>query len=236
MAAIAQWSPAVAMDSAGDFVVSWTEEEANGDTNVLAQKFRYDGVPVNGVVQVGVGTFLEYDSHVAMNVLGGDFVVSYTRDTNNNNPDIYAKRYNASSQLVGVITVEAGPEADTNSSIAMVSNGNFDIAFEALFDPTEVVIFVKQYSASGGLLATIPVATSGIVYGGTSISVDDFGDGVVAYNQGYPGVNLIEAKRFSPTVRSGRRPTSPPAASTPFPSVALRVGGGPYVVAYQDAQ
>ncbi len=234
-AGIFQWDPSVAMDNAGDFVVSWTEREANGDTNVVAQKFRSDGVPVNGAVQVGVGTFLEDDSHVAMNALGGDFVVSYTRDTNNNNPDIYAKRYNASSQLVGVITVEAGPEADTNSSISMVANGNFDIAFEALFDPTEVVIFVKQYSASGGLLATIPIATSGIVDGGTSISVDDFGDGVVAYNQGYPGVNLIEAKRFSPTGVLGATTDFSASGFNTFPSVALRVGGGPYVIAHQDA-
>ena len=235
-AGIFQWDPSVAMDNAGDFVVSWTEREANGDTNVVAQKFRSDGVPVNGAVQVGVGTFLEDDSHVAMNALGGDFVVSYTRDTNNNNPDIFAKRYNASSQLVGVITVEAGPEADTNSSISMVANGNFDIAFEALFDPTEVVIFVKQYSASGGLLATIPVATSGIVDGGTSISVDDFGDGVVAYNEGYAGISLIEAKRFSPTGVLGATTDFSASGFNTFPSVALRVGGGPYVVAYQDAQ
>ena len=230
------YDPAVAMDNAGDFVVSWTEIEANGDTNVLAQKYNSDGVPVNGVVQVGVGTFRESDSHVAMNASGGDFVVSYTRDTNNNNPDIYAKRYNASSQLLGVVTVSASSVPETSSSISMVANGNFDIAYEGLYDPTDVVIFVKQYSASGGLLATIPVATSGIVDGGTSISVDDFGDGVVAYNEGNAGISLIEAKRFSHTGALGATTDFSASGFNTFPSVALRVGGGPYLVAYQDAQ
>ena len=235
-----EYDPSVAMDSSGDFVVSWTEQEPNGDTNVLAQKFNSAGVPVYGVVQVGVGTFAESDSHVAMDSYG-NFVISYTRDTNNDNPDIFAKRYNASTQLLGVITVGASSAAETGSSISMVANGSFDIAYKGQFDATDFVIFVKQYSASGALLATIPVATTGIGYGGTSVSVDDFGNGVVAYDEGNASTNFVEAKRVSDTGVLGRTTDITGGGFASLPSVAIRVGGdlghgGPYVVAYLDAQ
>jgi hypothetical protein len=231
------YDPAVAMDSLGDFVVSWTEQEANGDTNVLAQKYNSAGVPVNGVVQVGVGTFLESGSDVAMDAWGGDFVVSYTRDTNNDNPDIYAKHYNASSQLVGVITVSASSSVpEVESSIAMSANGRFDIAYQAQYDATDVAIFVKEYSAAGGLLATIPVATSGVLYGGPSISMDDFANAVVAYNEGNSSISLVEAKRISYTGVLGAPTDFSGGGFASLPSVALRVGGGPYLVAYDDAQ
>ena len=46
--------PAVAMDSQGDFVVSWTQTQLNGDTNVLARKFDSAGNPQGAIVPVGV--------------------------------------------------------------------------------------------------------------------------------------------------------------------------------------
>src|SRR5215217_8112702 len=36
-------TPAVAMNSRGDFVVTWTQRQSNGDTNVLAQRFSASG-------------------------------------------------------------------------------------------------------------------------------------------------------------------------------------------------
>ena len=79
--------PAVAMDAHGDFVVTWMQSEGNGDTNVLAQRFNANGLTAGAVVGVGVGTFKEHNPSVAMDARG-DFIVSYTRDTNNNNPDV----------------------------------------------------------------------------------------------------------------------------------------------------
>ena len=102
------FDPAVAIDAQGDFVVSWTQDHASGGTDVMAQKFNPAGVPVNGTVPVGVGTFAETHSDVAMDAVG-NFVVAYTRNTNDNNPDVFAKRYNTNSQLLGVITVGGSP-------------------------------------------------------------------------------------------------------------------------------
>ena len=46
------------------------------------------------------------DAHVAMDA-AGDFVVAYTRYTNNNNYDIFAKLYNVNERLVDVVPVAA---------------------------------------------------------------------------------------------------------------------------------
>src|SRR5207245_385095 len=95
-------SPRVAMDDLGRFVVTWVQYVPGGDSNVVAQRFDPNGIPQGYVVPVGVGTFQETDPDVAMD-RAGDFVVSYTRNTNFNNPDIFAKQYNSDGQLLRVI-------------------------------------------------------------------------------------------------------------------------------------
>ena len=38
---------------------------------------------------------------------GGTFTVAYVRDTNNNNPDVFAKQYDGFGNLLNVINVAA---------------------------------------------------------------------------------------------------------------------------------
>ncbi len=139
--------PAVAMDAHGDFVVTWMQVVGSGDTNVLAQRFNAKGAPVGGVVGVGVGTFKEHNPSVAMDAQG-DFIVSYTRDTNNNNPDIFAKRYDVNNNLIQVVNVALSSFAENNSSVAMSPDGRFDIAYELTANATEHNVLLAQYSAS----------------------------------------------------------------------------------------
>jgi hypothetical protein len=126
----------VAMDAHGDFVVAWRQTQPGGDTNVIAQKFDPNGFRLGGIVPVGVGTFAETDPSVAMDA-AGDFVVAYTRNTNNNNPDIFAKRFNTAEQLVGVVSVATTPKAETHASVAMTPDGRFDVAWEEAFSSTD---------------------------------------------------------------------------------------------------
>ena len=79
----------------------------------------------------------------------GDFVVSYTRNTNNNNPDIFAKQYNSSGQLLNVINVATSSVAETHSSVAMTPDGRFDVAWEQAYSPTDHDIYLNRYSACG---------------------------------------------------------------------------------------
>ena len=151
--------PAVAMDSQGDFVVSWTQTQLNGDTNVLARRFDSAGNPQGAIVPVGVGTFKEHDSDVAMDSLGL-FTVAYVRDTNNNNPDVFAKVYNAFGDLLNVVSVATTGRAETSPSIAMTPDGRFDVAWEDASSSNNHDIKMNSYSWNGGLLATYAISSS----------------------------------------------------------------------------
>jgi hypothetical protein len=235
--------PSVAIDNQGDFVVAWTQNQPNGNPEILAQKYGPSGNAVGGIVPVAVGTFAQTDPHVAMDAKG-DFVVSYTRNTNNNNPDIFAKLYNVNEQLVSVVSVATTPSAETNSSVAMTPDGRFDVAYEVALSPNHPDIVLNQYSAQGGLLdaRTIFAFTPGTGAEATnpSVSVDNLGNAVVAWQQFNPleDSSNVLARRVSSTGVEGPVLT---IAASPFnvlaenPSVALkRDGSGAFVVAYDS--
>ena len=128
-AGVSEDQPAVAMDAKGDFVVAWREHEPNGNTDVLAQVFNSSSVAITGVIPVGVGTFYQHEPSVAMEA-NGNFVVAYTRDTNDNNPDVFAKAYSANGQLRSRDHRGRDALAESNPSIAMDPAGAFDIAYQ----------------------------------------------------------------------------------------------------------
>jgi hypothetical protein len=225
------------MDGFGNFVVAWRQTQLNGDTNVLAQRFNASGVPIGGNVQVGAGTFMEHDPSVAMDNFG-DFIVAYVRDTNNNNPDVFAKRYDINNNLLNVVNVATTSFAEINPSIAMTPDGRFDIAWERAFSSSDHDIFVSRYAPSTAFLGTDTIDVSGTNASHPSISMNVFGDAVVAY-EFTPGLSRqILAKRVGPNGGVGAPIT---IASSSFllgslhnPSVAMKRFGTSFVVAYES--
>jgi hypothetical protein len=226
--------PAVAMDALGDFVVAWRQTLSGGDTNVVARRFNPIGQPVGAVVQVGVGTFKEHDPSVAMDN-SGHFVVAYTRDTNNNDPDVFAKKYDANNQLQAVVNVAVtAGRNEINPSVAMAPDGRFDVAWEQAFSATDHDVFLERFSAPGALLAKHTIALSTAFESLPSVSMDNFGNAVVAWQRKLNGNNDVLARRVS---SAGALGFPNLIAGTPLgersPSVALKRGGGGYVVAYE---
>jgi hypothetical protein len=225
-------SPSVAIDNKGDFVVAFTQIQPNGNSDVLARKFNPLGNPVGGIVPVAVGTFQQTDPHVAMDA-SGDFVVSYTRNTNNNNPDIFAKVYNVNEQQVNVISVATTPVAETHSSVAETPDGRIYVAYQAA-EPGINETILKEYGKQGALLETRTIAFDAT---NPSVSVDNFDNAVVAYEQDTPTSSNILARRVSNTGVLG------PVLNVDFananvydqnPTVALkRDGTGAFVVSYE---
>jgi hypothetical protein len=227
-------SPSVAMDDQGDFVVSWMQTVGN-DTNVVAQRFNASGSPVGALVQVGAGTFREHDPSVAMDARG-DFVVAYTRDTNYSNdatPDVFAKLYNTSNQLLNVVSVAVTASADDHASVAMAPDGRFDVAWEHTFSTNDHDIYMNRYNAAGGLLGTNYIELSTAFESRPSVSVDNFDNAVVAWQRQTNGNNDVMARRVS---ASGVMGAETAIAATSFseesPKVALKRTGGSYVVVY----
>jgi len=228
-------SPAVAMDAGGNFVVSWVQTLPGGDANVVAQRFNASGAAVGGLVQVGAGTFKEHDPSIAMDARG-DFVVAYTRDTNyvgDTTPDVFAKLYNSSNQLLNVINVAVTASADDHASVAMTPDGRFNVAWEHTYSTNDHDIYMNRYSASGGLLGTSYVETSTAFESRPSVSMDDAGNAVVAWQRQTFGNNDVIARRVSSAgVMGGEITIAATSFSEESPKVALKHNGGGFVVVY----
>jgi hypothetical protein len=232
--------PSVAMDAKGDFVVSWTQSPGAAGSDVFAQKFNANGVAINGVVPVGVGTFAESQPSVAMDA-NGDFVVVYTRGTINTTPNVFAKVYNVNSQPLSVESVANTANHTDAPSVAMTPGGQFDVAFVDLPSPplsTVHEVFVDRFAFNGALLSVAPIQPdalpgSGVPNDAPSIAMDNNGNAVIAFQQ-LDGNNWdIFATRLSATGFVGS-PIKIAATSLNemTPSVALEGNGGTFVVAY----
>ena len=91
---------------------------------------------------------------------GGTFTVAYVRDTNNNNPDVFAKQYDAFGNLLNVVNVATTSRAETNPSIAMTPDGRFDVAWEDAFSNNDHDIRMNTYAANGVLTNTFAIASA----------------------------------------------------------------------------
>jgi hypothetical protein len=223
-------SPSVAIDGQGRFEVAWTQFLPGGDSNVVAQRFDANGNKVGDVIQVGAGTFQETDPDVATD-LAGDFVVSYTRNTNNNNPDIFAKEYNNAGQLLRVVDVATTTTAETHSSVSMSQFGLFDVAYEQAFSATDHDVYLNRYAANGTILGRNVISFSTLFDQTPSVSMDNAGDAVVAWEQN----DNIAAVRVSSTGSQGAQINIASTSNLEFgPSVALKPGGGGFVVTYES--
>ncbi len=227
---VGEEEPSVAMDAHGDFVVSWTQFSPNSNSFVLAQKFNAVGSPVGGVVPVATGTFAQTDSSVGMDA-HGDFVVSYTRDTNNNNDDIFAKLYNTNGQLLTVDTVAGTFLQEVTSSVAMSPGGQFDVTWLTEFNGTANEVNAAQYTASGTLIESRTILDGGD-FSLPKIAIDNTGNAVIAFQSSINGTSKVEARRLSDAGALGNLITIANNASEP--SVALEGNAGAYVVAYES--
>ncbi|MFO0950519.1 MAG: hypothetical protein U0835_05080 [Isosphaeraceae bacterium] len=230
--------PAVAMNAAGEFVVTWTRTQFNGDRNVQAARFSAAGVNLDGFnfsFTVAGSQLPESDPSIAMNRTG-DFVVSYTLDDSPSDTDVLARVYRGSGQLLQVIPVSTSPLVrESRSSVARTPDGRFAVAYQTDVSGVNFNVFLRIYSAAG-VPTSLPLAV-GISPDAEqlpSVSMDDAGNGVVAYQrETSTGSWDIRARPFNFLgAVSGEINVRSTSAIETAPSVAVRRGGGAFVVAY----
>jgi hypothetical protein len=130
-----------------------------------------------------------------------------------------------------VINVATSSVAETSSSVAMTPDGRFDVAWEQVYSGNDHDIWMKSYSASGIQTGIDAVAYSTAHDQSPSISMDNAGDAVVAWESNFN----VKARRISSTgVMGAEINIASTAAIEEEPSVALRRDGGGFVVAYQS--
>ena len=95
-----QYTPAVAVDDLGSFVIAWYDFR-DGDRNIYAQRFGYDGSVLgqNFRVNDDSAAAQQYEPAVAFDSSGGFIIVWH--DYRNGNWDVYAQRYNDNGSAIG---------------------------------------------------------------------------------------------------------------------------------------
>ena len=115
----------------------------------------------------------------------------------------------------------------------MSPDGSFDIAYQRQFSGNDWDILASQYNGSGGFLRSVTVNVDSIDEEFPSVSMDNFGNAVIAY-QAFDADGIYANRLSSSGVVGSRITVQDHASASEFnPSVALRRDGhGEFVVAY----
>ncbi len=147
-----QVDPAIAMDEAGNFVVTWTSSDGS-NTGIFAQRYNAAGVAQGSEFRINTTTAgVQKWASVAMDA-DGDFVVTWTSDgQDGNRTGVYAQRYNAAGVAQGsefrANTTTANYQE--NSAVAMDDAGNFVITWSSNNqDGSSWGVYAQRYNASG---------------------------------------------------------------------------------------
>ncbi len=219
----------VAMDSHGNFVVTWIEDYSSTDSDIHAAVFRADGTRIGNELVVASTPKNEYDPSVAMDA-NGNFVVSYTYQFGKTDSDIKAVLFHANGTIARTIDVAISTRIESNSRVTMSPDGRFAIAFVKSDD-----VWVQRYTNGGNLI------DSHVVAGGTNlqempdISMDSHGNSVVVWQERVNNNWNIYARAISSTGQLGTTKTVQSTSSQEtLPTVAVDSTTGKYVVAYQS--
>jgi hypothetical protein len=149
-----QSTPSVAMNTKGEFVVTWQEIPGTTSRNIFARKFNFDGSPIGGDIAVsdGTGGDRQLKSKVAMSDDGSFAVVWYTWGTYK---DIYIQFYSPDlSPIVGNIKVndDDGNSTQAFPDITIDESGNYFIVWEDYRNGGTCNIFGQLFNRNGSRL------------------------------------------------------------------------------------
>jgi hypothetical protein len=152
-----QHNPEVAMDSTGDFVVTWTNHDDEG-YGIYAKRYDTSGLVQGSEFQVNTYTSgNQTGSSVAMDS-AGDFVIAWqSQNQDGNDYGIFAQKYHNTGQPFGseflVNTYTAGVQLSPLT--AMDSAGDFVIGWYSVFeDGSSGGIYAQRFNSDGSLNGT----------------------------------------------------------------------------------
>ncbi|MEH1885096.1 beta strand repeat-containing protein [Nostoc sp.] len=149
-----QRNSTVAMDAAGNFVISWTSFGQDGSSSgIYAQRYDSSGVAQGNEFKVNTYTTSSQDNPtVAINANNGDFIISWTSDGQDGSSDgVYAQRYNSAGVAQGnEFKVNTYTDSFQNSpTVALAANGEYVIAWQSLGqDGSNNGIYAQVYNSS----------------------------------------------------------------------------------------
>ncbi|MBI9038751.1 MAG: T9SS type A sorting domain-containing protein [Bacteroidales bacterium] len=154
-----QWSPSIASDPNGNFIISWTDFRIEYWGDIFAQRFSNEGTPLGNNFKVNnISACVNYGSKVACKK-NGDFIITwgdaldesldnysfqYLNDENllnsdsitknkGSEPDIWAQQYMSDGTPLGgnfKVNDDVGNTYQQFPDIAIDTSGNFNIAWQ----------------------------------------------------------------------------------------------------------
>jgi hypothetical protein len=235
-----QGLPAVAMDDAGNFVVTWTDRVADGDSfGIFAQRFDAAGGLQGTEFQVNTtSTGSQMYPVIAMNGSGA-FVIAWEGDPGGD--EIYFQRFDSNGTAQGGETRANTTilNSQWNAAIGMDDSGNFVIVWEDTSgaDGNTSGILGQRFDASGVAQGSEFVVNSTVAGTQTVPAVAMAGDGsfTVSWQSANQdgsglGVYLQQFDAAGNTVDSETRVNTTTMSDQMLPSVA--VNGSNVIVAW----
>ncbi|RPH98096.1 MAG: T9SS C-terminal target domain-containing protein [Calditrichaeota bacterium] len=199
-----QFSPAIAMEESGRFVIVW-EDERNLDSlrDIYAQRFEADGTTsgVNFRVNDDHEVAAQSVPSIAMNA-SGQFVVAWQGDVPLLMSTLFARRFDADGNALGAGFQAIESSIDTYPSppaAAMDDAGNFVIVWVEIGD-YERIVYARKFDADGTLQGNsfrVNESVKNSDFTVPSISMDHVGNFVIAWVDSRNYHSDIYAQRYN---------------------------------------
>jgi hypothetical protein len=201
----AQYNPAVAADSDGDFVVVWNSGQDGSDSGIFGQRYTSAGAAVGSEFQVNTyTTSYQFRPAVAADS-DGDFVVVWGSFPGQDGSDsgIFGQRYTSAGAAVGsefqVNTYTTS--AQYRPAVAADSDGDFVVVWGSYGQDGSVRgIFGQRYTSAGAAVGSefqVNTYTTHTQYT-AAVAADSDGDFVVVWNSYQDGSSFgIFGQRYT---------------------------------------
>ncbi|MBI5711712.1 MAG: T9SS type A sorting domain-containing protein [Candidatus Eisenbacteria bacterium] len=236
------FAQAAVSDGAGGTIIAWIQG-TSGTYDLYAQRITRDGVvapgwPAGGLVICNQPNDQNYPRMISDDA-GGAFIVWADDRVSAANTDIYAARITASGTFAsgwpaGGLAVSTDAKDEQNPRIVSDGEGGVLIAWEYIFSPTDVDIYTRRISGSGGLVWA-QFYNPGLNQTSPALAPDGSGGAFLFCSDFQSGTGNIVALRYSlngsllwgPTTLCG-------AAGDQLAPSALEDGAGGCYVAWTD--
>jgi Ca2+-binding RTX toxin-like protein len=151
-----QYSPSIAIDADGDFVIAWAGDGTDSNqSDVYARRYNAAGVAQGNEFRVNPATAnSQYQPIVTMGD-GGGFVIIWNSDGTNDAIGLHAQRYDGSGvALGGQFRINADfHDGAFGAAVASDADGNFVVAWQGRKGASmQEDIYARRFSASGAAI------------------------------------------------------------------------------------
>ena len=192
------------MDAAGNFVITWSSKDQDGDNwGIYGKRYNAAGLAQGGEFRVNTLPSPRSKSSLGGHGRRGNFVVTWSsKDQDGDDWGVYAQRYNALGVAQGgefQVNLTTAKE-QMHSSVAMDADGDFVITWSSKDqDGNGWGVYARQYASAGVAKGeTLVNTTTAGDQEYPSVAMDAKGDFVVVWTGNGPGDTLgVFGQRFT---------------------------------------